>query len=179
MLGGIKVGLGWQSRTSIFVSISIILLMLSLLYIGYLPVHRTQISHTDSEGDITDPNADILSYRSYRQGFFIVLELVVAGEIISGDIDDVSGYLYRLSIVGKFVGSNDSHIYSCAFQDGIVESYLLDSEIQEDTLRIFFPLSIFLKGSYMIGLEASAYSVLDEEDLGAEDREADIQHLLF
>jgi hypothetical protein len=132
------------------------------------------VSHTDDVGDVSDPNADILSYRSYPENHYIVLELVVAGNIKS-----ISNYMYRLTVVAKYVGDKRAHIYSCRFQDGVVGHYPLDAEIQNGTLRILFPFSQFIPNSYMIGLEASAYSTSGEEDLGLEDRDGEIQCLFF
>lgn len=158
----------------------ILAIFVSISYIGTLPVHRISISHIDEIGDVSDPNADIVSYRSYPEHNYIVLELVVAGIIIS-DPDSVipSNYMYRLTVVAKCPGDNRTHIYSCTFKDGVVSQYFLDSEVYNGTLRIFFPFSQFIPDSYMIGLEASAYSVFGYENLGLEDRDSEIQHLFF
>ena len=169
-----------RSRKIATILFSTLVIFVGLSYVGTLPVHRISISHVDEIGDVSDPNADIVSYRSYPKNNYIVLELVVAGNIISDpDLLISSNYMYRLTVVAKFLGNNRTHIYSCRFQDGEVGSYFLDSEVYNGTLLIFFPFSQFIPDSYMIGLEASAYSIFGDEDLGLEDRDSQIQHLIF
>jgi len=170
-----------RSRKVVTILVSIVVVIMTISHIGTLPVHRVTVSHTDELGDISDPNTDIVSYQSYPENNFIILELVVAGNIISdpeSKIGWTSNYLYHLIVVARSVGDKESHIYSCSFQDGIVGQYFLDTEVENDTLRIFFPLSQFLHGSYMTGLEAKAHSNYGV-DYGVSDRNAEIQLLLL
>lgn len=162
-----------RSRKVATILILIVVVFLSISYIGTLPIHRVYVSHTDELGDSSDPNTDIVSYQSYPENNSIILELVVAGNIMSDP-----NYLYHLNVVARRVGDREAHIYSCSFQDGIVDQYFLDSEVENNTLRIFFPLSQFLSGAYMIGLEAKAHSNYGI-DYGVSDRNAEIQLLLF
>ena len=169
-----------RSRKSATILISIIVLFVGISYIGTLPVHRISVSHVDDIGDVSDPNVDIESYRSYLENNYIILELVVVGNIISNPDSLISSnYMYRLIVVAKSPGDDRSHIYSCRFQDGEVGQYFLNFEVYNNTLRIFFPFSQFIPDSYMIGLEASAYSVFGDQDIGLEDRDSEVQRLFF
>ncbi|MHA2322985.1 MAG: hypothetical protein ACXACG_15205, partial [Candidatus Thorarchaeota archaeon] len=86
-------------------------------------------------------------------------------------------FIYRINVVAR--GTDlDSHIYSCAYQNGVVGQYGFDVEVENSTLRIFFPLTAFISDSYMIGLEGVAQSPF-EDDLTPEDRDSNIARLLF
>jgi len=166
-----------KKRLAVLVIASITLLI-GFPTIGHLPVHRTNILHSDAQGDIPDPDFDIIQIRSYTQSHYVVLELTVAGLIQTADTESsYSDFLYRITVVAKGI-NNGPHIYSCTYQDGIVGQYGFDAEVENSTLRIFFPLTAFIPDSYMIGLEGTARTPFDQ-DLTPEDRDSSLARLLF
>ncbi len=156
----------------------LIALLIGLPTIGHLPIHRTNIQYSDPVGDVSEPDFDIIKVRSYIQSRNIVLELTVAGIIQTPDTDSTySNFIYRINVVARGI-NHDPHIYSCAYQNGVVSQYGFDVEVENATLRIFFPLTAFISDSYMIGLEGVAQSPF-EHDLTPEDRDSNIARLLF
>jgi hypothetical protein len=161
-----------------FLAIILIILLIGVPTIGHLPVHRTNILHSDLQGDVPDPDFDIIQIKSYAQSRYIVLELTVAGLIQTADTESsYPSFLYRITVVARGINLGP-HIYSCTYQDGIVEQYGFDAEVENSTLRIFFPLAAFISDSYMIGLEGSAQTPFDR-DLISEDRDSSLARLLF
>lgn len=156
-----------------------IMLLICISTIGNLPVHRTDIVHADTYGDTLNPDFDIIQVRSFARPQYIVLELTVAGMIQTEESEALySDFLYRIIVVAKGIDDNSAHIYACTFRNGFVQQYGFDSEIENATLRIFFPWTAFVHNSYMIGLEGTALSGLDK-DYTASDRNSDIACLLF
>jgi hypothetical protein len=161
-----------------FLVIIIIILLIGVPTIGHLPVHRTNILHSDPQGDVPDPDFDIIQIRSYAQSLYVVLELTVAGLIQTADTNSsYSNFLYEITVVAKGINLGP-HIYSCTYQNGVVEQYGFDAEVENSTLRIFFPLAAFISDSYMIGLEGRAQYSFDR-DLTPEDRDSSLARLLF
>lgn len=150
-----------------------IVLIAGLLIIGQLPIHKTPILHTDNIGDVSDQNIDIVEIRSYLDGSYIMLEMVVSGEIQTSE-----NYTYRLTITARGIIDSAVHIYACTYHNGTLTSYTFNAEYDNDTLRVYFPLSAFTSDSYMIGLEGNAQSSGEEDDTG-EDRQSDVSRLLF
>lgn len=165
-----------KKQFSILVT-ALIILLIGVPIIRQLPVHRTNILYSDAQGDATDPDFDIIQIKSYAQLQYIVLELTVAGLIQTSDTEEsYSDFIYRINVVAKGI-DRDSHIYSCAYHDGVITQYGFDVEIENSTLRIFFPLTAFISDSYMIGLEGVAQSPFGD-DLTPEDRDSTLARLL-
>lgn len=161
--------------------ILVILVILGISVIGGLPVHRTNIEHTDSEGDVSNPNCDIVRIKSFADGKDIVLNMMVAGRIRNSTTSSQYSYPYeyRFTIAAKMLDDEEAHIYVIRYKNGALESCSDARALAEnDTLTIFFPLSEFVSGSYMIGLEgwASDYNWVDRT---SSDRNATIARLLF
>jgi hypothetical protein len=165
-------------RQSAFLVSLLIIILIGVPMVGHLPVHRTNIQYSDPQGDVSDSDFDIIEIRSYIQFQYIILELTVAGIILTPDAQSsYSDFIYRINVVAREI-NRDPYIYSCAYRNGVVEQYGFDVEVDGATLRIFFPLTAFLLGSYMIGLEGAAQYPFDE-DLTPEDRNSSIARLLF
>jgi hypothetical protein len=150
-----------------------IVLIAAFLIIGQMPIHKTTILHTDDMGDVSDQDIDIIEISSYQDGSYVMLEMVVAGEIQTS-----TNYTYRFTITARGIINSDVHIYSCTYQNGTMTSYAFNVENERHTLRVYFPLSAFVSDSYMIGLEGNAQSSGEEDNTGA-DRESDVSRLLF
>jgi hypothetical protein len=148
-------------------------LIVGFLIVGQIPIHNTSILHTDDMGDVSDQNIDIVEIRSYLDGSYVVLEMVVSGEIQTS-----TNYTYRLTITARGIVNSDVHIYSCTYENGTLTSYAFNTAFNNNTLRVYFPLSAFASDSYMIGLEGNAHSSGEEDNTG-EDRESDVSRLLF
>ncbi len=175
-------------KTSIYIIIIIVILIcfsILVYYIGHQSVHRTNISHGDQENDISDPNIDIIRYRSYEKGNDIILELTVAGTIQNKgttEFGDIEAYTYGIIVVAKRIDDSEAHIYHCSYVNGTVRQYNFEAEVSGNTLKIIFPKSAFQQDSYMIGLEAVTCSPASnggEIDETAEDRDASIPHRWF
>ena len=168
-----------SKRTAGLVFLMLAIVLVGTPIIGNLPVHRTNIQYTDSLGDIQEPNFDIIQIKSHLVANNIVLELTVAGliQITDSNISHPD-FLYRIIIVGKHHDGGQGHIYACTYSDGVIQQYGFDFEVDNSTLRIFFPLTAFIPDSYMIGLEGATCSPF-EEDLTPEDRDSSIARLLF
>ena len=162
------------ARNKIVPLVVVLVILTGVVVIGQTPIHRMNIDYTDNLGDVNNQDVDIIEIKSYQDGSNIVLELTVAGQIQTG-----TNYLYRIIITAKGLIDTDSHIYACTFQDGQLTSYGFDTEIDNDTLRIFFPLTAFVSDSYMIGLEGNAFSPALEQDFTSDDRDGDVARLLF
>ena len=157
---------------------ALVILLIGVPSFGHLPVHRTNILHSDALGEVSDPDFDIIEIRSYAQSRYIVLELTVTGLIQTSDSEyPYSNYLYRINVVAKGI-DREVHIYSCAYKYGIIEQYGFDVEVDNSTLRVFFPLTAFIPDSYMIGLEGSAQFSFGR-DLTPEDRDSSLARVLF
>jgi hypothetical protein len=149
----------------------------SVYYVGRLPVHLTDKIHSDVEGDVANPDVDIILIRSYGELNHIVLEMTVAGMI-----QNMEYYRYVLTVVAREYNSIEAHIYQCDYENGVVEQYHFETEVNNSTLKIFFSLSGFLQGSFMIGFEAAAFSPSSagaEKDTTTSDRESPIARLWF
>ncbi|MFW9786176.1 MAG: hypothetical protein ACFFE2_12565 [Candidatus Thorarchaeota archaeon] len=156
----------------------LIVLLIGIPTIGHLPIHRTNIQYSDPLGDVSDPDFDVIEIRSYIRFQNIILELTVAGTIQTPDTwSSYSDFIYRINVVARGI-NRAAHIYSCAYQNGVVDQYGFDVEVANSTLRIFFPMTAFISDSYMIGLEGVAQSPF-EDDLTPEDRDSNIARLLF
>ena len=149
-----------------------------IIFIGQLPVHRTNNQNSDIEGDVTDSNIDIVLIKSYLEGDYIALQMKVAGKVMN---NTSRVYEYRIIVVAKRVGDNRSHIYTCYYSDGDLSLDYLRAYTANDTLTILFPLAAFISGSFMIGLEGSASVGGNglERDVTAMDRNGTIARLLF
>ena len=162
--------------------VAFIILLIGIPTISHLPVHRTNIIHTDIYGDVTDPNFDIVQIRSFAEAQYIVLELTVAGVIETEDPEQsYPTFLYKIIVVAKGLneGLNDqAHIYICTLKNGVVSQYGFDTEVENATLRIFFPWTAFLSDSYMIGLEGRAQNGLND-DHTLSDRNSAVARLFF
>ena len=166
-----------KKQVSILVT-ALIILLIGVPIIGQLPVHKTNILYSDAQGDVPDPDFDIIQIKSYAQFQYIVLELTVAGLIQTPDTEaSYSDFIYRINVVAIGIDRH-CHIYSCAYQDGVITQYGFDVEIENSTLRIFFPLTAFISDSYMIGLEGVAQYAFGE-DLTPEDRDSKLVRLLL
>lgn len=165
-------------KRTILVVVMIIVVLLGTSIIGNLPVHRTNIVHSDPLGDISDSNFDIVRISSFAERDTIVLELTVAGEIQI--LEDSSGptFLYRIIVVARGLETSP-HIYACTFDGEVIKQYGFDYEVENSTLRIFFPFTAFVHDSFMIGLEATTGSPRAEQDLTYGDRDSPIARLLF
>ncbi|MHA1907165.1 MAG: hypothetical protein ACW98Y_07710 [Candidatus Thorarchaeota archaeon] len=162
-------------RTHILIVIVLATLFLSsFLIIAQSPVHHTDIEYSDALGDASDPDVDIIRLRSYREDQNIVLEMTVAGQIQTS-----SNHLYRITIVAKGIADDNSHVYSCTFIDGELTAFDFDTEVDNDTLRIYFPLSAFIMDSYMIGLEGDTDAPGLGEDFTGLDRDGEVSRFLF
>jgi hypothetical protein len=135
--------------------------------------------HTDIYGDVPDPNFDIVQIRSFAEAQYIVLELTVAGVIQTEDTEpSYPAFLYRITVVAKGLNDVTAHIYACTFRNGVRNPHDFDTEVENATLRIFFPWTFFIPDSYMIGLEGRASNGLDE-DYTLSDRNSAVALLLF
>ncbi len=158
----------------------IIVISSGVVIIGQLPVHRTSVEHSDMKGDVSDASIDIVQIRSYLDGSDIVLRMTVTGRIM----DDTSSvrYEYRLIVVARGLIDNRSHIYTCYYANSTTWPYPLQAFFENDTLRILFPIAVFVSDSYMIGLEGLA-SIMGnngiERDYTSEDRNGTVAKLLF
>jgi hypothetical protein len=170
--------LRYSWKRTILVVVMIIVVLLGTSIIGNLPVHRTNIVHTDPLGDVSDPDFDIVQICSYAERDNIVLELAVAGEIQILEGSSGPTFLYRIIVVARGLETNP-HIYACTFDGEVIKQYGFDYEVENSTLRIFFPFTAFVHDSFMIGLEATTGSPRAEQDLTLEDRDLPIARLLF
>lgn len=168
--------LRYSWKRTVLVVVMIIVVLLGTSIIGNLPVHRTNIVHTDPLGDVSDPDFDIIQIKSIGEPSQIVLELTVAGRIQTPETASYPNFLYFIVVVARGI-SHGPHIYSCVYDGENIKQYGFDFEVDNSTLRVFFPLTAFIPDSYMIGLEASAASL--EEDNTPEDRDSSIALLLF
>jgi hypothetical protein len=164
-------------RRTVLLILALAIILLGIGIIGNLSVHRTNIVRTDPIGDVTDPDFDILQIKSFAESQHVVLELTVAGVIQTLDTVPFPNFLYRLIVVARGLETN-AHIYACTYDGDVIHQYEFDFEIDNSTLRIFFPMTAFVHDSYMIGLEASAGTPL-EEDFTPEDRDSPVSKLLF
>ena len=170
----------FKSRKTRIVALSLItvIAVASIAVLGQMPVHRTNIEHTDPLGDVADADVDIVNIKSYLNGTDLYLQLTVAGNIV--ETNATVRYQYNINIVGKRVTDTEGHLYGFTFENGSmgVSTYTSNSFVSGDTLTIVTPISTLLPGVYMIGLEAHAQTVYGQ-DYTAEDRDGEIAHLLF
>ncbi len=156
-----------------------------IVVVGRQPVHRTDIEHTDTLGDVIDADIDIIGIRSYLNGTELYLQMTVAGRIVT----DTTRYQYEMLVIAKSLDGGDhiitngssGHIYALfAYMNGSVAPSLYSPRSHADgsTLTIAVSLSMFSSGSYMIGLEGIAKNGL-EQDYTPEDRDSEIPRLLF
>ncbi len=167
-------------RTKILASITLVVVTLSgIIVIGQLPVHRTNIEHSDVEGDVIDMNIDIILIKSYLEGNSITLQMKVVGRVMNNTSS--LEYEYRIIVVARGFDDESAHIYTCFYSDGDITPNYLQAYTTNDTLTILFPLTAFLHGSFMVGLEGSASMSGNgvERDLTVEDRNGTIAKLLF
>jgi hypothetical protein len=166
-------------RTRVLALIIIVVIGIpSIMFIGRMPVHRTNITHTDPEGDVSDSNCDIVQITSYRDGIYVAVEMQVAGSIQENN--DFLPYGYWLIIVLRGIeeGHTDSHTINFYYENRTVSEPGLPVSVENDTLRLLVPFSRFNPDSYMIGLEGAASNGL-EEDLTPVDRNGTVARLLF
>ena len=164
----------------ILIIILTILTILSLTNSSSQPTHRTDIYHPDPVGDVSDPDIDIIQLGSYEEEGNIVLSLTVDGSIqYKGNPNDQNdgSYRYEFRIVARNENDQDLFIYTIIYTEGQVQNYNIDSRNSIDTLRIYFNKDIFHSNTYMIGLEATAYSPAiykAEMDITSADRDRPI-----
>ncbi|MDF1537947.1 MAG: hypothetical protein P1Q69_03500 [Candidatus Thorarchaeota archaeon] len=165
-------------RTRVLAVIVLVIIAVpSIVIVGQQPVHRTEIEHTDPEGDVTDPDIDIIQIKSYLNGTDLFLELTVAGSIVetSGEI----GYLYRLEIITKGLAADIGIVtYRVTFENGTVTGYSTYGYVKENTLTIVVSIYTLRDVSYMVGLEGKAQSYF-EADETLPDRNGTVAHLWF
>ena len=159
----------------------VVLYATSFLVIAQAPVHRTDIDHSDPLGDSIDSDVDIIRLRSYREGQNVVLEMTVDGQIKANTSTQWPFYDYRyeFTIVTKGAYDGSSGTWHCAYRDGELAYYDFGTEVDTDTLRIYFPLSTFFGDSFMIGLEGLADGPGLADDFTDHDRDGEVARILF
>ncbi|MFO7835717.1 MAG: hypothetical protein R6V83_03610 [Candidatus Thorarchaeota archaeon] len=150
----------------------------SIVVVGLTPVHRTDIQHSDPEGDVSDPNCDIVQITSYRDGIYVAVEMQVAGSVQENNDSLPYGYWLIVVLRGIEEGHTDSHILSLYYEDGTTSEPNLPVSVENDSLRLLVPFSCFNPDSYMIGLEGAASNGL-EEDLTPVDRNGTVARMLL
>lgn len=170
------------SRKRGLASLLLVILVISAIFvIGRVPVHRANIEHKDPEGDVSNPDCDIVRIKSFLDRKHIVLEMMVAGRINNSTTASQYSYPYeyRFTIVAKMLDDDEAHIYVIRYKNGSLgPSSDARAVTENNTLTIFFSLNEFVSDSYMIGLEgwASDYNWVDRT---SSDRNATIARLLF
>jgi len=167
-------------RKSIAGIFFVIIVSSVIIVIGQIPVHRTNIQHSDMIGDVSNANIDIVLVKSFLNGSNVSLEMTVAGRIMNSTVNE--RYEYRLIVVAKGLVDTKAHVYTCYYDNGSTWPYSLRSFSKNDTLTILFPIATFISDSYMIGLEgvASVSSSIEiERDYTPEDRNGTIARILF
>ena len=145
------------------IMVSVILII--LLYLTTIPTHKFNNFHTDSVGDVEDENIDIVSIRSYEKGDNIILEMKVAGQIISNH----SMYFYHLSVVCRNIEDENSNeeeegcVFRCIYSNGSVITYDIKSEVNNNTLKIYFPKNLLGEEFYMTGLEGFTDGIHEQD----------------
>ncbi len=167
-------------RTRLIATVTIVLVAVAgIIVVGQLPVHRTNIEHSDPLGDVADADIDIVEIRSYLNGTELYLQLTVAGRIVKTNA--TTRYQYKIIPVAKRISEDSSaHIYELGYTNGsmAVSSFSARAYVNGATLTIVVPISMFSQGEYMIGLEGIAQAAL-EQDFTPEDRDGEVAHLWF
>jgi hypothetical protein len=173
-------------RRVLAVIIIVVIGIPSIIFIGHMPVHRTNITHTDPEGDVSDPNSDIIRLSSNRTGNVIVIEMTVAGEIRNKtdyspnpDSPSRASYEYGISIIAKKPNEDQIRIHYIDYDYGVLDrDYNTSAHVENDTLTIYFPMYEFISGYYMIGLEGRTKTYTVDDTTGS-DRDRPVARLLF
>lgn len=142
--------------TALVASVSIGSAFVLNKYSVFIPQHQFNFELTDTSNDVNVTQIDIIEYGAYRIQEEVVLYLKVAGTI------NIS-LVYRLFIVAKSPGEDVAHIYFNDISNGIESNYQSEVFIESNRLEVHFLLSRFISNSYMVGIEASAHA-LNEED---------------
>ncbi|MBN1800883.1 MAG: hypothetical protein JW891_05210 [Candidatus Lokiarchaeota archaeon] len=139
---------------------------------GNTPVHRINNRGIDPVGDVSNPDIDIVEYRSHgsSDGSTMIVEINVLGKINES-------YSYRFTVVAKTLSDTTGHIYSFLFNDGECDEGFI-TEIENSTIRMIFPMSRLSPTDYVIGIEVLATDIF-ERDLTPEVRNASIAHLYW
>ena len=155
-------------------AVLIIVVVPSIIVVEQMPVNGTNIEHSDSVGDVSNPNIDIVQIRSYLNGTDLYLELTVAGSIV--EINKTTLYQYRLTIVTKGVEADVGiAIYQITYQNGSVSGCSAYGYAKGDTLTLVVSIYAITSGLYMTGLEGRATSG-SETDYTSPDRSSEVAH---
>lgn len=169
-------------RTRVLALIIIIVIGIpGVFFIGRMPVHRTNITHTDPEGDVSDSNIDIVQLRSYRTGNDIALEITVAGEI--RNVTDSSPYPdpydYRITIITRRPNEEGTPAYRVSYTNGTLGlQYDTRANVDNNTLTIFLPLYEIDSRYYIIDIKGTARTYT-ETDTTEADSDRPVERLLF
>ncbi|MBD3160248.1 MAG: hypothetical protein GF309_15830 [Candidatus Lokiarchaeota archaeon] len=166
-----------RQRPLLTLGVVAIILIPSIIVVGRTPVHRTNIRHIDPEGDVENPNIDILSVESHLSGSNIVLQMNVAG-----NIQNDTSYQYKLRIIVKDIDDRLSADYTITYYNGTLgQQYDTSLSVENNTLIVHFPISIFPPDHYMVGLEGvtDSLSPLSETDKTESDWNRTIARLWF
>ncbi|MGV9168811.1 MAG: hypothetical protein ACOC38_02600 [Promethearchaeia archaeon] len=166
-----------RQRPILALGIIAIILVPTIIVVGRTPVHRTNIEHMDPEGDVEDSSIDIIRIGSRLKGTTLVLQMVVVGKILNET--QTSLYQYNFRIVMKDMNLKETHIYRITYENGTLEpQYSTSVAVENNTLTVYFPISTFYSGEYMIGLEGRAQTPY-ETDTTESDRNCTIARLWF
>jgi len=169
-------------RTRVLTLIIIIVIGIpSILFIGHIPVHRTNITHSDPEGDVSDSNIDIIQLCSYRTGNDIAFEITVAGKI--RNVTDSSPYPdpydYRITIITRKPNEESTPAYKISYTNGTLGlQYRTTARLENNTLTIFLPLHEIISGYYIVDIKGTARTYT-ETDTTEPDWNRPVARLLF
>jgi len=163
-----------RQRPLLTLGVVAIILVPTIIVVGRAPVHRTNIDHIDPEGDVENPDIDILSVRSSLSGSNIELQMNVAGNIQNG-----TSCSYKFRIVVKDIDDRLSAVYTILYYNGTLgQQYDTSLSVENSTLTVHFPISTLHPDHYMVGLESSAFT-LSETDKTESDWNRTIARLWF
>ena len=143
--------------TFVVLSVSIASAFVLNRYSVFIPEHQFNFELTDTLGDVNEDQIDIIEFGSYRSHEKVVLYLEVVGTINTS-------LSYRIFIVAKTPGEDIAHIYFNDVSNGSETNYESDVFIDGNRLEIHFSLNRFISNSYMVGIEASAHSIGEEDN---------------
>ncbi|MFW9987146.1 MAG: hypothetical protein ACFFC3_00660 [Candidatus Odinarchaeota archaeon] len=164
----------------IIIAITIPSILYGIYIYGHSPVHRINIDMVDPSGDVSNPDIDIIEYRSYKSSewrqnhssapYFIVLEIFVLGTVNED-------CYYRFTVVARRTNDEIGHIYSFLYNSGECDENF-DIEIENSSIRMYFPINRLIPGDYITGMEVLAGDFY-ERDLTPEERDAPIARLYW